>query len=553
MLSGFYTRETEERERLRLYRARTQAAPATSAPKQLLWQPLPDRDGLPSPQRLAYESQADILGYGGGAGGGKSDLLLGLAGTHHQQSIIFRREFPRLRNLIDRSRAVYNAGGTAASKDAYNEQLHRWRLRDGRQVHFAAMQYETDKFSYQGRPHDFYGFDEATEFSESQIRFVIGWNRSTAHDPHTQRPQRCRVVLTFNPPMHEDGEWIIGFFLPWFAHLFPALYTHPHPAVPGELRWYATIDGVDEEIAEEHLMWCIQRHGQALPVASGAPVQDAGQWLVPVRGVMRDGQFLACRSRTFIPASLADNPILEATGYGATIDAMPEPYRSLLRGQFGAAVDANPWQVIPTAWVLAAQERGKAQGLPEKPQVVGVDVARGGRDQTVLARWALTGLCPIEAYPGSATPNGPSVCQLLAGDIAEGHAIAVDIIGVGGSVFDTLHGLDIPVTAYNAAEAAPADARDMSGKLAFANVRAWSYWMVREALDPDTGSDLVLPDDPSLRADLCAPRWRLTTRGITIEPKSDLKERLGRSPDKGDAAVIGYWLLKTGMQQWLVW
>src|SRR6266540_2626307 len=47
---------------------------------------------LAGPQRLAYDAMADITGYGGAAGGGKSLLEIGLAVTRHRRSIIFRRE-----------------------------------------------------------------------------------------------------------------------------------------------------------------------------------------------------------------------------------------------------------------------------------------------------------------------------------------------------------------------------------------------------------------------------------------------------------------------------
>jgi hypothetical protein len=52
--------------------------PISQEPKEPLWLPLPDRDSKPSPQRLASESTADVTGYGGAAGGGKTDLALGL-------------------------------------------------------------------------------------------------------------------------------------------------------------------------------------------------------------------------------------------------------------------------------------------------------------------------------------------------------------------------------------------------------------------------------------------------------------------------------------------
>ena len=42
------------------------------------WRPLVDLEdpSRPTPQQLAYESLADVLLYGGAAGGGKSDLLV---------------------------------------------------------------------------------------------------------------------------------------------------------------------------------------------------------------------------------------------------------------------------------------------------------------------------------------------------------------------------------------------------------------------------------------------------------------------------------------------
>jgi len=55
-----------------------------------------------------------------------------------------------------------------------------------------------------------------------------------------------------------------------------------------------------------------------------------------------------------------------------------------------------------------------------------------------------------------------------------------------------------------------------------------------------------LPADPELRADLCAPTWKLGARGILLESKDgssgfgNLRQRLGRSPGKGDAVVMAW-------------
>ena len=58
-------------------------------------------------------------------------------------------------------------------------------------------------------------------------------------------------------------------------------------------------------------------------------------------------------------------------------------------------------------------------------------------------------------------------------------------------------------------------------------------------IDKDYGQ---LPDDPGMLADLCAPKWSLSTSGILIESKDDIIERIGRSPDCGDALVMACWI-----------
>lgn len=53
--------------------------------------------------------------------------------------------------------------------------------------------------------------------------------------------------------------------------------------------------------------------------------------------------------------------------------------------------------------------------------------------------------------------------------------------------------------------------------------------------------ELALPPDRELRADLTAPRWNMTPRGIQVESKDDVKQRIGRSPDAGDAVVLAHY------------
>ncbi|WP_049974512.1 hypothetical protein [Azospirillum sp. B4] len=325
--------------------------------------------------------------------------------------------------------------------------------------------------------------------------------------------QRCRVIGAGNPPTDAEGAWVIRFWAPW---LDP---TYPNPAAPGELRWFVT-DG----------------QGQDREVPGPEPV------------TLDDGDVLTPKSRTFIPARVEDNPVMMRAGYIATLQSLPEPLRSkMLRGDFGAGREDHPWQVIPTAWVEAAMARWQPAGEATPPLVaLGVDVARGGRDRTVLAARHGVWFAPLDVVPGRETPDGAAVVGLvlrrLAGATAVetpgGVAVQVDAIGVGASVQDlgVLHGLRM--VAMNAAAAS--GARDRGGRLGFVNRRAEWYWSLREALEPELGVDLALPPDRELLADLVAPRWKMTARGIQIEAKDDIKARIGRSPDKGDALVLAH-------------
>jgi hypothetical protein len=91
---------------------------------------------------------------------------------------------------------------------------------------------------------------------------------------------------------------------------------------------------------------------------------------------------------------------------------------------------------------------------------------------------------------------------------------------------------------FRGAGASHAKTRDR--QLAFYNKRAEAWWRMREELDPGQhgGSAVALPPDASVKADLAAPRWELTARGIKIEDKAEIRKRLGRSPDEGDAIVM---------------
>jgi len=194
--------------------------------------------------------------------------------------------------------------------------------------------------------------------------------------------------------------------------------------------------------------------------------------------------------------------------------------------------------VIPTAWVEAAQARW-TPAPPQSLTCLGVDVAYGGADQTVIAARRGPWFGPLKKYKGAITDSGQKASFLVLQEHDGKARINVDAIGYGAAGVEALRDqLGKLAVAVNVAEST--DWYDRSKKYRLTNVRTAMYWLLREALDPETGDNLALPPDRELLADLTAPRFEVRASGIVVEPKERLKERLGRSPDCGDGVALAH-------------
>lgn len=448
---------------------------------------------------MALDSPADVIGYGGAAGGGKTDLQLGAALTRHRRSIIFRQETTQMRDIIERSRDLIGDYGR------FNENLGIWRGIPGdRRLEFGGLNDDKAMMRYRGRAHDLKAYDEVSEMNERRVRFTMAWNRSVIPG------QRCRSILCFNPPTTEEGYWVIRFFAPWIDPSYKGTR-----ALPGELRYFAMVEGKEIECE------------------SGAQFTHKGETITP-------------KSRTFIPAKLEDNPALLASGYGATLEALPEPLRTQLRtGSMTVGRGVDAYAIIPRAWAELARERGRIRTQEQRGPLssLGVDVARGGDDETAIApRYGQT-FGSVEVWPGKETPDGPAVATLVIDRLADGCAVMVDGIGVGGSAYDQLRAIeDLRLTSCIASAKSEPDATDRSGNLKFYNDRARWWWRLREALDPVQGDSIALPDDDALIEELCIVRFSVRSAQLLVEDKDQIRARLrlGRSPNRADAVVLAH-------------
>jgi hypothetical protein len=211
-------------------------------------------------------------------------------------------------------------------------------------------------------------------------------------------------------------------------------------------------------------------------------------------------------------------------------------YQNRVLAQFVVSSDAAG--VIPAAWVVAAQERWRARRAAgmDLPRFTGLGVDVGQTaDATVLAPRHGNVIDTLIRLPKMDTMQIAAQARAIVARMPGW--VRVDATGLGAGVYDRLAQLGVTAIAHKGAEGV--DDTDRTGLLNFTNLRSYAYWHMRDMLDPLSGNMVELPDDPELLQDLTAPRWSQTgSDAIKVEPKDRVQDRLGRSPDAGDAVVM---------------
>lgn len=221
---------------------------------------------------------------------------------------------------------------------------------------------------------------------------------------------------------------------------------------------------------------------------------------------------------------------------------------SKVRGRFPPIGGGT--NVIPLGWVELAhnrwddwEEAGKPDAIGRR--IVGVDVARTGSDQTVLA--VRQGQV-IERLDKSNQPDTMETANYAAGLVNWPRSLAVvDVIGIGAGVLDRLREMQregiIGGEAIGFNASANSGRTDLLREFKFLNDRSAAWWRMREMLDPSRGSTIALPRDDELTEELTAPQYTVRTGGvIVVESKADVKDRIGRSTDSADAVIQAFWV-----------
>lgn len=274
--------------------------------------------------------QADEILYGGAAGGGKSEWLLHYAldqmlAHGNNRGGIFRRVFPSLqRTLIPRSKQFYPEHG-----GVWNGVTHSWSFPNGSVLEMGSLQYADSILDHQGAEYGFIGFEEVTEFLESQVDYMVGRLRAPAPGirPH--------MAATANPG-GSGHRWV-------------------------KRRWVKPKEGD----------W---REKDGRPVAY-RPWRPAPTLENPEPNL-----------RVFVPATLADNPKLMARdpGYINRLRALAGTNKALLK-----AMETGDWDAIDAIegalWTQTDLDGGRVpRGLPQRigvlRRVVAVDPSDGNED-----------------------------------------------------------------------------------------------------------------------------------------------------------------------------
>jgi predicted phage terminase large subunit-like protein len=252
------------------------------------------------PQAQFAACDCDIAVYGGSAGGGKSFALL-LEPLHYVDipnfsAIVFRRTYPQIKQLgglFDVANELYRPLGAKV-----NETGLSFEFPSGARVRFSHLQYEADKFSWQGSALPLILWDELTHFSESQFWYLLSRNRSLCG-------VRPYVRATCNP---EPGSWVEKLIEWWIG-----ADGYPIKERSGAVRWFVR--------QGNKILWADSK--EELPQKD-----ETGQPNMP-------------RSFTFISAKLEDNPALNIgdPAYRANLMALPLYEREILLG--------GNWRVRP--------------------------------------------------------------------------------------------------------------------------------------------------------------------------------------------------------------
>lgn len=212
--------------------------------------------GLPNPrQREFFETTARHTCYGGARGGGKSwamrrKMVLLMLNYDGLRGLILRRTLPELKeNIINPLRIELNGFAD------YNETEKVFRFPNGSRLKFGYCDSESDVYQYQGQEYEVIALEEATHFTEDQMRFLTTCNRTTRTDFSP------RMFYTCNPG-GVGHDWVKRLFIdreyrkgekPENYAFIPARVYDNHALMIADPEYVENLEALPEDMRRAHL------------------------------------------------------------------------------------------------------------------------------------------------------------------------------------------------------------------------------------------------------------------------------------------------------------
>lgn len=245
----------------------------------------------------------------------------------------------------------------------------------------------------------------------------------------------------------------------------------------------------------------------------------------------------------YLPARVTDNPHIPQS-YLLSLEQMkqtdPRAYKRFVLGDWDQADD--PTQLIRFEWIEQARSVEPVHGK----KGLGVDVARYGDDDTVIAHRDGNALTRVEYHHGLSTDRVADLVMARMNDgPVDADRVNVDVVGLGAGVVDSCRRAGFNVQEVQSGGKAiqrgidQTDGAGDSSVYRFHNLRSQLWWEYREAVR--LGNTCFDVEDHRLVEDLTAPRYSVSgEKVIKVESKDEIRKRIGRSTDAGDAVVYAW-------------
>ena len=492
----------------------------------------------PGMQTDILESPADEILMGGGAGTGKSYILLTYdledALRFARLNVVFiRRHLTDLADLIDKAKRMYEPFGAKfyPMHSTYRKPMFifprfdaagRIVGPDGAKFFFGYLSNYTDTERFQGLEFQRVRFDELAQFAEKEYLYLFSRMRS-CFDEATGEAIRTHMMSSCNP----IGPGMLWVKRRWVDKL-----------PPGEIKYMGTDHskgGRDTELPTSH---------------------PHGRW------------------RQWLPGDRADNLHLDHASYEANLAQLDsQTYNALALGKW--EVQARDRALFDPKWLDHALS-GDVEWTKSTNDALGADVAHGGGDRAVILKGDGNRVLYIKFWQGLTDLNVFAVrVQEAAAEWERPCYIAIDSNGIGAGPTDLLqfggaanvNGSLVTIRPHYWLERCllKDDVYDQTWKGAkkFNSFKSQAYWKLREDLrlgkidlsvlnSPDeslnetndgTGG-IYFTDVHLLLEELQSIEYDDDDGVFKITPKRKLRraDSLGRSPDFADALVYWNWV-----------